>query len=126
MIKIILDTNFLIYCAENKIDYVESIMGLMEEGYELSVPSLVVKELEEISKNADKLSDRDGAKLALKLLKYNNVKILNINGRYADDAIINFVKKNGAIVATLDIELRNKLRKFRKIVIEGKRKLVWE
>ena len=36
--KIILDTNFLIYCAKNKLDYIEKITDLLKEDYELVVP----------------------------------------------------------------------------------------
>jgi len=42
MIKIILDTNFLVYCAENKIDYKEGIENLVNEGIELVVPFQVI------------------------------------------------------------------------------------
>ena len=126
MIKVILDANFLIYCAENKIDYAEGIMGIMEEGYELVVPSLVVRELGDLSKSAKKLSDKDAAKLALKLLEHNNVKTLYLRGKYADEAIIKLVKNEGSIVATLDAKLRKILRNSRKIVIEGKRKFAFE
>jgi rRNA-processing protein FCF1 len=125
-IKVILDANFLIYCAENKIDYAEGIMNLMSEGYELVVPSLVARELGDLSKSSKKMSDRDAAKLALNLLEHNKVKTLFLRGKYADEAIIKFVKKEGGIVATLDVDLRNNLRNFRKIVIEGKRKFNWE
>ena len=125
MRQIILDTNFLIYCAENKIDYSHEIMMLMNEGYELVVPSSVVQELEEIYKNGEKLSDRSAAFLALKILKANDVKVLVSRGKYADEAIIDQVRM-GSIVATLDLDLRKKLKNSRIIVIQGKRKLSFE
>lgn len=40
--KIILDTNFLVYCAKNKLDYKEEIGNLIKEGFELVVPEQVV------------------------------------------------------------------------------------
>ena len=43
--KIILDTNFLIYCAKEKLDYVEAIHDLLNEDYELVVPEQVIDEL---------------------------------------------------------------------------------
>jgi len=122
MIKVILDTNFLVYCAENKIDYASEIMNIMSEGYELAVPAQVVKELEKISKAAEKLSDRNAALLALKLLKHNNVFVENSFGKYADNAILRMAEGN--IVATHDAELKKKLKKSKKIVIFGKKKLV--
>lgn len=125
MIKIILDTNFLVYCAEKKIDYAEELMNLMSEGYELVVPEQVVEELKDISQNSKKLSDRSAAFLALKLLGHNKVKTIKTEGIYADEAILNLVRL-GNIVATLDVGLRKKLKTSRKIVIIGERKLAFE
>jgi len=125
MIKVILDTNFLIYCAENKVDYASEINRLMTEGYELVVPKQVVSELKELSQNAKKLGDRTASWLAIKLLEHNKVKIIEARGNYADEAILNLVRI-GNIVATLDLELRKKLRGTRVIVIQGNKKLAFE
>jgi rRNA-processing protein FCF1 len=125
MIKVILDTNFLIYCAENKIDYVHEITQLMDEGHELVVPQQVENELNELYKKGEKFSDRQAAWLALKLIKANNVQIIRVPGRYADEAIINLMRV-GNIVATLDLELRKRLRNSRVIVIQGKKKLAFD
>ena len=43
--KIILDTNFLIYSAKHKMDYMEEISNLINEGFELVVPKQVINEL---------------------------------------------------------------------------------
>jgi len=125
MIKIILDTNFLVYCAENKVDYATEIGGIINEGYELVVPQQVIDELRELSEKAKKFSDRTAAFLALKILKANNVIVISARGRYADDAILEMVRM-GNIVATLDLELRNKLHNYRKIVIQGVKKIAFE
>jgi rRNA-processing protein FCF1 len=125
MKKIILDTNFLLYCSENKIDYANDIMQLMDEGYELIVPSSVVKELEELSKNSKKLSDRSAAFLAIKLLEHNKVKVVETYNKYADEAIIDLIRTD-SIVATLDLELRKKLRNKSLIVIKGNKKIAFE
>ena len=125
MKKIILDTNFLIYCAENKIDYVTEIARLMTEGYELFVPFQVVHELEDLYKKGKKFSDRSAAWIALKILRSNNVKTLTASGRTADEAILNLVRI-GSIIATLDLELRQKLAGTRVIVVQGNKKLAFE
>lgn len=125
-IKVILDTNFLIYCAENKINYKEEIERLMCEGHILAVPMQVVCELRKMEEKAHKLSDRRAAKLALKLLEVHEVDVISASGDYADQAILNLAKKEGAIVATIDGLLRRKLGKLnRAIIIEGKRKVAW-
>jgi rRNA-processing protein FCF1 len=127
VIQVVLDTNFLVYCAENKIDYACEIDGIMAEGFQLVVPSLVVSELEKLAKTAKKYSTKQAAILALKLFEVNKVKILEVGARYADEAIIKMVKKEGAIVATIDAELRKKIgRTTRGITIEGMRKIVFD
>lgn len=117
--KILLDANFLIYCAKEKIDYKADIEGLMASGYELVAPVQVVHELEKIEKNAKKYSDKQAARLALLLLRANRVKIIKVRGRTGDEAVINASKNN--IVATHDSALRKKLA--RSIVVKGKRKI---
>jgi len=125
MIKVILDTNFLVYCAENKVDYAAGIMEIMTEGYELIVPRQVVQELNDIASDSKKLSDRSAAFLALKLLEHNKIKIADVQGRIADEAILNLVRI-GSIVATLDLELRKKLKNTRVIVIKGVKKIAFD
>jgi len=121
--KVILDTNFLVYCARQKIDYASQINNLISEAFELAVPEQVVNELKKLSEVAEKLKDREASLLALKLLKHNNVKILKVEGfseNYADTAILSIIKNN--YLATLDKQLKKKLSNV--IVIEGKKKLV--
>jgi len=121
MKKVILDTNFLIYCAKQKIDYVDKIRSLVTGKYELVTVKRVVDELERLRVKAKKFSDRDAVGLALKLLKINGVKILEIDGKIADDAIIKLHKGN--IVATLDLNLAREVE--RGIIIRGRRTLAF-
>ncbi len=103
--RIILDANFLVYCAKQKIDYLE-VTG------EKVVLSPVVLELEKLAEKAGKGKDKESAKLALQILKKNvrkkKVKVL-IRGGKADEAIAEFVKKKD-VVATMDRELKKRLK----------------
>lgn len=127
--QIILDTNFLIYCAKNKLDYVEEIKDLVNEKFELVVPSQVIEELNKLKEDKlKKLSgkDRNAADLALKLITHNKIKIIKTNEKTVDDAITNLVNLNrDNIVCTLDRELRKKLRRvilinrFKRLIIKG-------
>lgn len=119
--KIILDTNFLVYCAKQKIDYKEGIDKLVNDGYELVVISPVVKELRELSERAKKFSEKQAAKLALALLKHNKVKIMKAIGN-ADLEIIKMSKGN--IVATLDKEIRRRAGKSITISTGKKMRLI--
>jgi len=124
MRKVILDTNFLMYCSENKIDYATELVGLVNEGFELVVPNLVVEELRDLSKKSKKYSDKEAANLSLKLLEHNEIKEIEIKAKDADSSIIKIAPGN--FVATLDLILRRKLKSIaRVIVINSKRKLAF-
>ena len=124
--KIILDTNFLIYCAKNKLDYVEEISNLLNEDFELVVPMQVVEELKKLK--GDKLKkvsgkDKDSCDLALQLLGVNKVKKVKVKGKGVDEGIINLAKgdkKN--IVCTLDRGMRQILGRV--ILINRRKKLM--
>jgi rRNA-processing protein FCF1 len=125
--KIILDTNFLIYCAKNKLDYIEEIKNLINEGFELVVPRQVINEINKLKEDKfKKVSGKDklACNLALQILEKNKVKIVNLEGKTVDDAIINLAledKKN--IVCTLDREIRHTLgrviliNRFRRLML---------
>jgi rRNA-processing protein FCF1 len=124
--KIILDTNFVIYCAREKLDYFEGISILVNEGHELVVPIQVIHELEKLKNdNFKKVSgkDKQAADLALQLLEKNNVKTVNPIGKTVDEVIIKLAeedKKN--IVCTLDREMRKILGRV--ILINKGKKLM--
>ena len=111
--KIILDTNFLIYCAKNKLDYVEEIGDLINAGFELIVPMQVIEELKSLRNDKwKKVSGKDkmAIDLALQLLDANKVKKVKVSGGSVDEGIVNLAnedKKN--IVCTLDREMRHTL-----------------
>ena len=129
MIKVILDANFLIYCSENKLDYITEIMTLMNEGYELVVPAQVIDELNELHKKAVKFSDRTASWLAMQIVEKNKdkIRVASASGKTGDEAILNLVRM-GDVVATLDLELRKKIKALGKrvIVIQSKKKLVFD
>lgn len=124
--KVILDTNFLIYCAKNKLDYVEALNDLLNEDFDLVVPEQVVRELELLKEDKKKkISGKDKASidLALQLLEVNGVKRIKIKGKTVDEGIINLSnldKKN--ITCTLDREMRKILGRV--ILISRGKKLI--
>jgi len=108
MKKIILDTNFLISLCKFKVN-LEEIDEVVDEPYQLFTLGLVVDELEKMSG----LVSRDSryAKIALSLINLKKIKILSSDKINTDNAIINSADQ-GTIVATNDIELREKLKKL--------------
>ncbi|MDP3026876.1 MAG: PIN domain-containing protein [Nanoarchaeota archaeon] len=125
--KVILDTNFLIYCAKNKLDYLEEIGNLINEGFELVVPMQVIEEMKKLKDDKWKKvsgKDKDAIALALQLLDVNKVKKVKIKGESVDEGIVNLANENKKnIVCTLDREMRHNLprviliNKFKKLMI---------
>jgi rRNA-processing protein FCF1 len=117
--KILLDTNFLLYCAKQKIDYSEA-------GGELFVMSTVIDELTKLQKAARKQEDKESAGLAIKILEKfiesGRVKKIKTSGK-ADNLIVHSAGDFDA-VATMDRELKDKLKgKTRIFTIRSKNKL---
>lgn len=115
--KILLDTNFLIYCAENKLDYKEEISNIVNDKIELAVPIQVYNELKKFSQNS---KEKLAASLALDILEKNNVEIIENNSLNADEALVELSKQG--IVATIDNGIRKKVG--RAILLRGKKQLI--
>ena len=113
-----LDTNFLVYCAKQKIDFLSEIGRLCSEKTSIIVPELAIQELENLSE----MNSEDGkyALLALQLAKgyitKGRIAVEFIRAETADDALLNLDKKNNAI-ATLDLGLRRRIKNARIIVV---------
>jgi len=109
--QIVLDTNFIIICIKQKIDFFEELEKM---GFTIIIPKQVIQELEKLKR-----------KLELKILeKYrSSFKIIRFKKGYVDKGIIEFAEKNPrAIIATLDRDLKNRILN-RKMVIRQKKKL---
>ncbi len=121
--KVILDTNFLIYCAKEKLDYIEKINNLLNEGFNLVVPEQVIEELKRLKIKAKKGKDKDACDLALKILEKKNIEIVKPAGKSVDDAIIKLAQENSKnIVCTLDREMRWELGRV--ILVSRGKKLI--
>ncbi len=138
--KIILDTNFIIYCTKNKIDYVEELSNLTNENFEVIVPVQVIEELNKITLKIKRKipllkrtprfkkttgKDKEAASLALQIIEKklgnNEIKKISIIGKNVDEALIILAKENPRnIVCTLDKEMRKKLGRVILLNKEGR------
>ncbi len=109
MKKILVDSNFLIDCLKFKVDFLENIEKLIEEPFEILILENVLRELEKMSKKKTKESKY--ARLALKIVKEKNFRILKSSFEDTDEAIVSASDKN-TIVATNDLKLRKTLKAF--------------
>ncbi len=104
MVNVISDTSFLIHFATHRIKNINSIetdIGPLS----FIVPKIVKKELEHLSSDPDK---KIISKQTLDFIK--NFKTNEIDGSNADEAILDFIKENRSIVATMVKELKNKIK----------------
>jgi len=120
MKQAILDTNFILTCVKQKIDFFHD---LELRGIKILIPKQVIKEIKNIASSKKKLHFREDAKLSLKILDKNNFKQVNLKVGYVDKALIQFAQENKKIiVATLDKEIKNKIQ-TPKLVIRRKTRL---
>lgn len=120
MKKVILDTNFILACVNQKIDFFEEIKFL---GFKIIIPKPVIKELEGIAKSDKKYHSKEDARLALKLLENNKFEKRGLDKGSVDAGIIKAAKADKELVlATLDRRI-NSIAKNHKLVIRGKKKL---
>ena len=104
MVEVISDTSFLIHLATHRIT---NISDLETEIGNLSfvVPEIVKKELDHLAEDPDK---NNAVTQTLEHIK--NFKTNSITGKTADLGILDFVEKNGGMVATMDKELKTKIK----------------
>lgn len=109
--KVLFDTNILLAPARSRIDLFGQLEELLDESLEYCVLSPCLNELQSLRKS----KGREGAeaRVALLLLKANNVKTIQATGK-PDDALVLWCSQNIAskpIVCTDDKELRERLKR---------------
>jgi len=120
MRKVILDTSFILTCVKQKIDFFEEI-NLM--GIKIVIPKQVLSEIKKILTSKKKLRFREDAKLSLEILEKNKFESIDLGRGHVDKLLIKFAETNSQIiVATLDKELKKKV-KNRKMIIQEKKRL---
>jgi len=111
LVEVICDTSFLIHLSTHKIKNLDSVNTEIGQ-IQFVVPSAVLSELEKLSKTEEKKQD---AITTLELAQ--NLKTIEMPGKFADQAIIEHVRKHGGITATMDKELKNKIKSLNGSVI---------
>ncbi len=105
MVGVICDTNFLIHFATKRIKNIDNIdveIGTIS----FAVPRVVQDELFNLKNDIKKKQE---VLTTLNFIK--NFKIIPIYGKFADNELINYIKNNGGIIATMDKELKKEIKK---------------
>jgi U3 small nucleolar RNA-associated protein 24 len=99
-----LDTNFINFSMQNKMEIVESLMDCLLAKAIPCVCDCVMAELEKLGKKF---------RIALKLARDKRFKRLTCDGKYADDCVVKTVTQNPIyIVATCDQDLKRRIRQI--------------
>ena len=104
MVEIICDTSFLIHLSTKKIknlSNIETEIGPIN----FVVPQIVIKELKHL---LDDPAKKNISEKTLESIK--NFKTNDIDGKTADLGILDFIKKQRGIVATMDQNLKNQIK----------------
>jgi rRNA-processing protein FCF1 len=96
----IIDTNALVYAAKRGENLNITIDG------QILIPNLVIKELEKLAKTATKGADKDGAKLALQIIKHNKWEQIKLENGHTDTRIKEYAKKHNCKIYTFDKRLK--------------------
>ena len=106
MVEVICDTNFLIHLATRRIKNIDNLD--MEIGsISFIVPEVVKNELTKLQQIPEKTQE-----ITQTLNFIKKFKIIQINGIYADEELIKYVKNKQSIIGTMDKVLKNKIKKL--------------
>jgi len=123
--KVLLDTNFILTCVKEKIDFDSLANELIDEKIEWIIPQDVLNELGYLKdKKGMKVEDRDAAKLSFEILQGLKPKIIELEGKNpnVDIKIVNYLIDKDIVLATMDRGLKGRIRN-KILTVRGKRGL---
>lgn len=102
-VSVYFDTNFLLYCMKERIDYMSELKRIIDRNFEVIVPFCVFEELKKIASTA-KTEDKIAAKVALKEVEKFNKGFIQ---GYVDNVLLDLALDNRpSVVCTNDKELK--------------------
>ena len=123
--EILLDTNFIVTCAKQKIDFPSIANKIIDEKIEWIVPQDVLNELGNLKdRTGIKTIDKKAAKLSFEILQNLNPRIVELSGKNpnVDIKIVNYILKKPIVLATLDKGLKERVDN-QILTIRGKKSL---
>lgn len=123
--KILLDTNFIITCVKQKIDFPSLANVIIDQKIKWIVPQDVLNELGNLKdKPGVKIKDKNAAKLGFEILQSIKPKIVELSGKNpnVDIKIVNYILKKPIVLATLDKGLKDRVNN-KILTIRGKKEL---
>jgi rRNA-processing protein FCF1 len=123
---IIIDTNFILTCAKEKIalfDQLKEEFGMPK----ILIPQQVINELKLlITKKTLKIKDREAAQFSLNMINSNLAFIIDLETKNVDAGIIKYANKHNLFVASLDRALKSKIKnpKAKFLTIKQKKRII--
>ena len=111
LVDVICDTSFLIHLATKRIKNLSQLDTEIGQ-IQFVVPTVVINELNKLLSNEAK---KNNASITLQYIK--KFKTIPLDGKFADKEMILYVKNNGGIIATMDKDLKNKIKENKGSVI---------
>ncbi len=106
-VELLLDSSFLMFIVSTPAEKIETLQQSFGK-IELVVLNSVIDELKSLCNRASPKRAK-AAKFALSFALESKIIVYN-KGNTVDDKILNYASSHGAIVATLDSELRHRLK----------------
>jgi len=122
MKTILIDTNFLVECAKNRIDIHSELTRILDTSFEVAILDRTLEELDVIISRGKK--EGQYARLVKTILMTKKVTVIPTEGGHTDTLLLEKADENN-IVATMDKELKRKLKKKGQtvVIIRGEKRL---
>jgi len=107
--KILLDTNFVLTCAKQKIDFPSVANEIIDQKIEWLIPQDVLNEIGNLKKIP---KQKQAAELSFQILQSLNPKIIELKGKNpnVDIKIVNYITDKNIVLATLDKNLKSRVK----------------
>jgi rRNA-processing protein FCF1 len=123
--KILLDTNFVLTCAKQKIDFPNIAEQIIDEKIEWQIPQDVINELGNLKdRKGMKRINRHAARLAFEIIEAIKPEVIQLPERNpnVDIKIVNYILGTDIVLATLDRNLKSRVNN-KILTIRGKNNL---
>lgn len=122
MVEIVLDTNFILTCVKQKIDFAEIAGQVVDGKIDWIVPQQVLNELGQLKDRAGmKVADKQAASLAFDILQMLDASVVDLGKNpNVDIGIVNYILGTDRVVATMDRGLKGRLAAGAKDGVENR------
>ena len=111
--KILLDTNFIITCTKQKIDFDAIMNGQTTEEVKWIVPEEVLTELRGLKFGGKiKIKERNAITIAIEIITSLNPEVIKLSNTSndVDTKIVNYLRDKDIVLATLDKKLKQRVK----------------